>query len=199
MAGGNFELLFDRAALQGLIATLEATGSEVTKAANRAAERTMRSVRSGVAKEVAKAHGIPVKMLTNRITLKSYKGEDPVWILFVGINRMPVDVADPNVKQTEAGLSHKGGMVKGGFYQDVFHHGRKGWIRKKRARELGLKLPGLDGPGSGVNIDGRFPVIRISHDLATITTPIFRRYQKIATRTFEARFEHELKHIKGMT
>ncbi|MGL5483092.1 MAG: hypothetical protein ACRDC7_14460, partial [Aeromonas veronii] len=98
----------------------------------------------------------------------------------------------------DTGLKHKGGTVQGGFYKDVFHHGRRGWIRKKRARALGLDLPGLKGSGSGVNIDGRFPIIRISHNLETACTPIFKKYERKGRKRFEDEFHRQLKLIKGM-
>ncbi|MGL5285673.1 MAG: hypothetical protein ACRC8D_06000 [Aeromonas sp.] len=195
MAGSNFELTFDRQALQGIITALEATGPELTKAADRAAKRTLIWMRARITKGVSGALGIPAAKLRTRITIKKPGGNPPAWILFLGVNRMPVDVAS-TVSQTKRGLRHRGGTVQGGFYQDVFKHGRKGWIRKGRARRLGLKLPGLSGAGSFD--DGRFPVLRISHDLEAAATPIVEQYRKQGEGRFLAQLEHEIKYIKGL-
>lgn len=195
------ELLFDQATLKDFIDSIQATGPEVMRAADMAARDAMRWMQSRISREVSVSLGIPLPQLKTRITQKRVGGGNgrALWVLFLGVNQMPIDIADPGVSQTPAGLKHKGGMVQGGFHKDVFHHGRRGWIRKKRARDLGLKLPGLKGSGSGVNIDGRFPVLRISHDLHAACAPIFKKYEIQGRRMFETEFNRQLLRIKGIT
>ncbi|MGL4355652.1 MAG: hypothetical protein ACRCTP_17605 [Aeromonas popoffii] len=198
MAGANFEILFKPEDLQAAITAVAASSSDIQKASDRAARRTMQWMRARISKDVSASLGIPAAMMRTRLTVKHFSGSRPVWILFLGVNRMPVDLTG-TVAQSSTGLRHRGGTIKGGFHKDVFSHGKKGWIRKKRARELGLKMPGLEGAGSGLNIDGRFPVLRISHDLNEAARGIMQRHQAQGHRQFLIRFEHELKHIKGLT
>ncbi|MGL4755193.1 MAG: hypothetical protein ACRCXB_22775 [Aeromonadaceae bacterium] len=196
MAGNKaqFDILFQQSDFDGLIASLQAAPADFNKASDRAASRTMQWMRARVSRELAARLGIPVAKLRTRITQKKYSTSTPYWVLFLGVNHLPIDLTGP-IKQNSIGLGHRGGTVRGGFKKDVFSNGEKGWIRKKRARQLGLKLPGLKGEGSGINIDGRFPVLRISHDLEDAATPIFHKYHAQAKRQFMERFEHELAHI----
>ena len=205
MSGSKTELLFDQATLQAFISSIQASGPEVMKAANMAAGDTMRWLRTRIAGEVSKSTGIPLAKLKTRITQKRVGGGKgrALWVLFLGVNRMPIDIADPGVSQSSTGLTHKGGTVKGGFHKDVFNHGRRGWIRKKRARELGLTLPGLEKGKNNVTFHGelkhKFPILRISHDLHAACEPIFRKYDAQGRRRFESEFNRQLLRIKGIT
>lgn len=205
MSGSKTELLFDKATLQSFVDSINATGPEVMKAANLAASSTMRWLRSRIAGEVSASLGIPLAKLNTRITQKRVGGgkDRALWVLFLGVNRMPIDIADPGVSQNQTGLTHKGGTVKGAFYKDVFKHGRRGWIRKKRGRELGLDLPGLEKGRDNVTLKGglsnKFPILRVSHNLHAAAAPIFKKYEPQGQRRFESEFNRQLLRIKGIT
>lgn len=201
MAGANqFELVFNKAQVQAAILAMAATPQEVKKASDRAARHTMNAMRTLIAKSISSELNIPANKLKTRLNVRKFGNESPVWILFVGLNSMPVDQIG-DVSQTGAGLQHRNGLVKGGFHKDVFQNGRKGWIRKKRARALGLKLPGLEKGRDNVtfrgNLAGRYPVVRIATDLGGMAQTIINHWQSKSRARFLTRFEHELQFIKG--
>ncbi|APU01162.1 hypothetical protein [Aeromonas phage 32] len=199
MAGANqFELVFNKAQVQAAILAMAATPQDIKKASDRAARHTMNAMRTLIAKSISSELNIPVNKLKTRLNVRKYGNDSPVWILFVGLNAMPVDQIG-DVSQTGAGLQHRNGMVQGGFHKDVFGNGRKGWIRKKRARTLGLNLPGLEKGKNNVtfrgNLAGRYPVVRISTDLGGMAQTIINHWQSKSRARFLTRFEHELKFI----
>lgn len=192
MAGASFSIAFRKEDLQAITDAVEASTSEYLRAADRAAKRTMIWLRQRISQEVGAALGIPQSSLRTRITMKKTEGRSPAWVLFMGVNRLPYDKTGPT-SQNPYGLLHRSGAVKGGFKADV--SGQKGWIRKGRAKALGLKLPGGEGVRSET---ANLPIIRISHDLDASATPIIERYGAQVNRLFMQRFEHELKQIKGL-
>ncbi|APU00746.1 hypothetical protein [Aeromonas phage Asp37] len=201
MAGAKFELLFNQSEVNAAIQAMAATPQEIKKASDRAARHTMNAMKTLIARAISAQLNIPVNKLKTRLNVKKYNGTNPVWILFVGLNNMPMDVIG-NVSQNPTGLQHRNGIVKGGFYKDVFSHGRKGWIRKARARALGLKLPGLEKGKNNVtfrgSLAGRFPLVRISTDLGQAAQMIINHFQTKAKGRFLIRFEHELRNIKEL-
>lgn len=202
MAGANqFELVFDNSQVQAAILAMAATPKEVSKASDRAARHTMNAMKTLIARSISAQLNIPVNALKSRLSVRKYgNGSPSVWMLWVGLNAMPVQQIG-NISQNKAGLRHKGGIVKGGFDKDVFSSGQRGWIRKSRAKALGLKLPGLDKAGSKqppAHLRGRFPVVRIATDLGVAAQTIINQWQSKSSERFLTRFEHELSHIKGM-
>lgn len=201
MSGAKFELLLGKSDIQGAIQAMAASPAEINKAANAASRHTLKKMSTLVARSISAVSGIPTKALRSRISVRKYSSENPVWILFVGLNRMPMDIAE-TVSQNPVGLKHSRGIVKGGFYKAVHSHAPQGWIRKKRARDLGLRLPGL-GEGNpavrfpGSDMNSRFPVLRISHDLGQHAQTVINQFQGRVRADFLVRFEHELKRIKG--
>lgn len=203
MAGANqFELVFDNSQVQAAILAMAATPKEVSKASDRAARHTMNAMKTLIARSISAQLNIPVNALKSRLNVRKYgNGSPSVWMLWVGLNAMPVQQIG-NISQNKAGLRHKGGIVKGGFDKDVFSSGQRGWIRKSRARALGLKLPGLEKGKDNVtfhgSLAGRFPVVRIATDLGAAAQTIINQWQAKSRERFLTRFEHELSHIKGM-
>lgn len=202
MAGAKFELLFNQSQVNAAIQAMAASPSEIKKASDRAARHTMTVMGTVVSRAVSAASGIPMKALKSRLRVSKLSGDNPVWVLWLGLNNMPYDVAGP-VSQSPTGLVHGKGVVKGGFYKGVYTKAPQGWIRKKRARELGLKLPGIEKGKDNVTLLGdlpsRFPVMRISHDLGKHADMVVKEFEGKARARFVVRFEHELKHIKGLT
>lgn len=203
MAGANqFELVFDKSQVQAAILAMAATPQEVNKASDRAARHTMNAMRTLIARSISSQLNIPVNKLKSRLNVRKYgSGSPSVWILWVGLNAMPLDQIGP-ISQNRSGLRYRGGTVKGGFDKDVFSSGQRGWIRKKRARDLGLKIPGLEKGRDNVtlrgSLAGRFPVVRIATDLGAAAQTIINHWQGKSRERFLTRFEHELRHIKGM-
>ncbi|MGL4505185.1 MAG: hypothetical protein ACRCUF_05575 [Aeromonas sobria] len=199
MAGAKFELLFDPAQVNAAIQAMAATPQEIKKASDRAARHTLNAMKTLIARSISSQLNIPVNKLKKRLSVRRYTGDKPVWILFVGLNSMPVDQIG-DVSQSPTGITHRNGSVKGGFYKDVFNHGRKGWIRKSRARKLGLKLPGLEKGKDNVtfkgSLAGRFPLVRISTDLGQAAQTIINHFETKARARFLTRFEHELENLK---
>lgn len=199
MAGAKFELLFDQSQVNAVVQEMAATPQEIKKASDRAARHTMNVMRTLVARTLSSEFKIPAYALKSRLTVRHYSGTRPAWILFVGLNAMPVDVIGPT-SQAKTGLQHRNGLVKGGFNTDVYKNGKRGWIRKKRARDLGLKLPGLEKGRDNVTLlgglAGRFPLVRIATDLGTAADAIISHFQGKARDRFLARFDHELRHLK---
>ncbi|QIZ02623.1 hypothetical protein AhyVDH1_018 [Aeromonas phage AhyVDH1] len=199
MAGAKFELVFNQSQVQAAIQAMAATPAEITKASDRAARHTLNAMKTLIARSISVQLNIPVNKLKTRLSIKRYSASSPVWILWVGLNAMPVDQIGP-VSQNPTGLSHRNGIVKGGFHQALFGQGRHGWIRKKRARELGLNLPGLEKWKHNVTFHGelkhKFPVVRISTDLGKAAETIINHWQSKARGRFLTRFEHELANIK---
>lgn len=198
VGNSSFQVYFKQADFDGLIASMQALPKDIELASSRAANRTMQWLRAQVSRELSARFGIPKAKLRTRITSKRI-GNSPLWVLFMGVNHMPIDVASP-IKQSSIGLVHKGGTVRGGFKKSIFGGGEKGWIRKRRARALGLKLPGLDSSSpsaqSGLKLShSRFPVLRISHDLEKGSRELFEKYTTQAHRQFMERFEHELSNV----
>ncbi|AWH14521.1 hypothetical protein [Aeromonas phage 13AhydR10PP] len=199
MSGAKFELVFNQSDLNAAIQAMAATPAQIKKASDRAARHTMKVMSTLIARSISSELNIPVNKLKSRLNVKKYGGNAPVWILWVGLNAMPVDQIG-NVSQNQEGLSHRNGITKGGFHKDVFGNGRKGWIRKKRARALGLKLPGLEKGKNNVtfrgNLAGRYPVVRIATDLGAMAQTIINHWQGKARSRFIARFEHELSYLQ---
>lgn len=192
MAGVDFNT-----AIQAAIAEMAASTKDINIAAYRAGHRTMQFLRTAVSRSMAAQLGIPVGKLKGRVRYIPSNAKRPEWRLFVGLNDMPYDIAG-KVYQNAVGLSHKGGVVKGGFYSNP--HGKAGgWIRKKRAKDLGLKLPGLDKntKAKSAKEKHRFPVLRISHDLGIAADPVMMVFEKQANAKFLERFNHELRRLKG--
>lgn len=202
MAGAKFELSFNQSQVNAVIQEMAATPAEVKKASDRAARHTMNAMKTLIVRAISSQFKIPVSALRSRVTVRKYSADNPVWIMFVGLNSMPVDKVGP-ISQNPTGLKHRNGLVKGGFDTDVFKNGKRGWIRKKRARDLNLDLPGLEKWKHSVTLRGplagRFPIVRISTDLGGAASTIIAHFQSKAKGRFLARFEHELKHIKGLT
>ena len=193
MAGSNFSISFKESDLRALVDSLGASMLEANKAAARAARRTLATVRAAIRRDVAAQLNIPQNKLTTRLIVRPLGVSS--WELFFGVNRMPYDKTS-NVSQNAFGMAHRTRDIKSGFVDNMGGGTKKGWIRKGRARQLGIDLPGL---GSGPAGTGRLPIIRISHDLEEVANPIFERHQKRISSLFLARFEHELKNIKGLT
>ncbi|MGL4755652.1 MAG: hypothetical protein ACRCXB_25105 [Aeromonadaceae bacterium] len=200
MSGAKFELLFNQSQVNAVIAELAATPTQITKASNAAARHTLNVMSTLVARTLAQTSGIPSKALKTRMRVSRLSGTNPVWILWVGLNDMPYDVAGP-VSQSRAGLVHGKGTVKGGFYKGVFDKTPYGWIRKKRARELKLDIAGIKKSENSIPLDaslsGRFPVMRISHDLGKHADEIIKGFEDKARARFLERFDHELRRLKG--
>ncbi|MGL5589086.1 MAG: hypothetical protein ACRDDI_13615 [Aeromonas veronii] len=191
MAGSSFTVQFKQQDLQGVISSLGALPKDIEQASRSAAKRALNMTLVAIRREVAFKLNISQKALKTRLTVR---GAGPgTWILFFGVNRLPYDRTG-NVDQNSYGMTHKTSDTKSGFVDNMGGSTKKGWIRKGRARQLGLKLPGLAG---GKPDDGRLPILRIAHDLEAVATPIFERHQKRLSTLFAARFEHELKRIRG--
>lgn len=199
MAGAKFELVFNQSDVNAAIQAMAATPAQIKKASDRAARHTMKALSTLIARSISSELNIPVNKLKSRLNVRKYGGSSPIWILWVGLNAMPVDQIG-EVSQSQQGLSHRNGLVKGGFHKDVFGNGRKGWIRKKRARDLGLKLPGLEKGKNNVtfkgHLAGRYPVVRIATDLGSMAQTIINHWQSKARARFLVRFEHELSNLQ---
>lgn len=189
MAGSSFNLAVNEKALAGVIASVGASAVHINKAAEMAAKRTLSMLQTRIKREVAAALNIPQKNLNARLVIR--RGGKASWVLFFGINRMPYDKTGA-VKQNTRGMTHRSGDIKSGFTDKMGGSSDKGWIRKGRAKQLGIKLPGLAG---GKPDDGRLPILRISHDLDAAAQPVFARHEKAASRIFHERFEHELRRL----
>lgn len=191
MTGNNsFDVKFNQADFLGLVTALESSAQDVNLAANRAARRTMAWMRVNVAKDCATLLGIPASRLKTRIRQRKLGNNQ--WSLFVGTNPLPYDRTG-KVGQSTMGMTHPTTTVRAGWVNKMGGSTDKGFIRKGRAKKLGLKLPGLKGNfKEGANL----PILRISHDLHEITTPIFDKYAAQGSRYFRQRFEHELRNIK---
>lgn len=199
MAGAKFELSFQESQFNAAIQAMAASPAEIQKAADRAARHTLRAMQTLIAKSLSKQFNIPYLKLRARLNVRKYNGASPVWILWVGLNPMAVDQIG-NVSQNTVGLQHRNGLVKGGFHQGLFGQGRKAWIRKKRARELGLKLPWMEA-GNGrqppKELKHKFPVIRIGTDLGAAAGDIIQHFNAKAKDRFVTRFVHELEFIRS--
>lgn len=199
MAGAKFELVFNQSQVNAAIQAVAATPAEVKKAADRAARHTLAAMKTLIARSISSQLNIPVNKLKARLSVKKYGDSAPVWILWVGLNAMPVSFIGP-ISQNQSGLQHRNGITKGGFDKDVFGNGQRGWIRKKRARALGLKIPGLEKWKHNVTfhgeLAGRFPVVRVATDLGEAAQTIINHWQSKARDRFLPRFEHELRNIK---
>lgn len=181
-------------------AEIEATPEQLTKAANRAIKKTIRWLRSRVAREVAQALGIPQKAFKQRLTNHVIgTGMDQVHILWLGVAPLAAEMLG-RPRQTRAGITVGKRKYPGAFYRDVYGDGPAAWIRKRRAAALGLDLPSWSGRRKGSSSDwlssdgngGRFPVMRVAVDIESVAGEIFRRYQRRASDRFGVVLEQEL-------
>lgn len=190
----GFSLSVKQDELARVLAQVTAEAKHLPKAADRAARRVFEWLRNQVARELGRQLGIPQAALKTRLTVRRYEGNPPAWVLFLGSEPMPVDKMG-KVSQNRVGVAARGGTTKGGFISNVYADGRKAWIRKRRARALGLDLYGID-KGETFN-NGRFPVMRISRDIHKAAAPIFKQYSQQAERRFYERLGHELAQLSG--
>lgn len=189
MAGGDIDLTLRNSDLQALTAALGASSKQYIKAADWAAKRTMNWLRVRVQKELAASLSVAQKRLKTRLSVRRVNGEPHAWKLFVGLNAMNVDTMGA-FSQNKQGLKHKAGFTKAGFATDL--HGKKGFIRAGRARQLGIKLPNL---GSGSNHNQRLPILRIATDIEGEAMMVINQYQAMARTQFMREFESALSRI----
>jgi len=187
-------------------ALIQATPKQLELASKRAMKKTIRWLRTRVAREVSQALGISQKAFKQRLTsTSSGSGADLAHILWMGVAPLAVEMIG-KPRQTKKGVSVGKRKYAGAFYRDVYGDGPRVWIRKARAHALGLDLPSWSGKSSSSRSSwlesaenrGRFPVMRVAVDVESVASEIFRRYQRRAQERFGTVLEQELNYAVNL-
>lgn len=208
-SGVDIKINFARE-LQQASAVIQATPKQLQLAGGRAIKKTMRWLKTRIARELAASIGVSQKVLKSRIWLShAGSGYDAVTIFGFGTAPMAVDRMG-NARQTKAGVSLRDKRYKGAFYRNVYGDGDKVWIRKSRANALGMNLPKLDsyntarggdfhfldsGGANDSSQRGRFPIVRIGVDIADVSAEVFKRFQARIPEEFRKILAQELNYV----
>lgn len=197
-AGVSIQMDFARD-IRKATALIQATPKQLQTASDRATRKTIRWLTSRLARDLGQALNINQKAIKDRIASSSMgSGSDRVHILWLGVAPIAAEKLG-NPRQTRTGVTVGRRRYEGAFYRDVYGDGEKVWIRKSRAVALAMDLPDWGGKKGGDGsflrnpaARGRFPIRRVSVDISTAATEIFRRYERQAIVRFGELIEQEL-------
>ncbi len=194
-AGVSVEMNFAREVTRAT-AAIQATPKQLEKASNRAIKKTIRWLRTRIAREISAATKVPQKALKPRLTASvAGRGSDRVHILWFGSMPLPAENAG-NPRQTRKGTNVGRHRYEGAFVATIYNPEANVWIRTRRNASAGHYTLGKrrKPAPSGVppELSGRFPVQRVGIPLDTLAAEVFKRYQKRAEARFGVLIEQEL-------
>lgn len=200
-AGVSIQMDFARE-LQRATALIQATPKQIQTAADRATRQTIRWLTGRLARDLGSALNIKQKAIKDRITASAVgSGSDRAYILWLGVAPISVEKLG-NPRQTRTGVTVGRRRYEGAFYRDVYGDGERVWIRKSRAVALAMDLPEWGGKKGGdgsflrnPDARGRFPIRRVSVDISTVASEVFRRYDRQAIERFGVLIEQELNFV----
>lgn len=135
-------------------------------AQRRAINKTLRWLRTHVARAVSQEEKIAVRAVRERIRLKPAKGSASKGEMWFGINPLPARLLG-QPRQTATGVSVRGRNYRGAFYKQVHGDTPDIWIRRSSKHFNADDYPDM-GSGSG-NLDdslkGRFPLVKAKTNL----------------------------------
>ncbi|MCO7217132.1 phage tail protein [Halomonas sp. OfavH-34-E] len=195
-AGVSVQLNFAREITRAT-AAIQATPDQLQKASDRAIKKTIRWLKTRIAREISAATKVPQKALKPRLTTSVVgTGRDRVHILWFGSLPLAAENAG-NPRQTRKGTSVGKHRYEGAFVATIYNPEANVWIRSRRNASAGhftMGKPRKPSSGAGVppELSGRFPVQRVGIPLDTLAAEVFKRYQRRAEARFGELIEQEL-------
>lgn len=120
--------------LQNASAAIQATPEQLTKAGQRAIKKTMRWVKTRIARELSQVLGVSQKALKPRFSLKTVgKGVDAATILFLGTDNLGAEKSG-NARTTKHGVTVGKRKYESAFYTPVSSGNKYIFKRKTKAR-----------------------------------------------------------------
>ncbi|MDE1464792.1 hypothetical protein [Spartinivicinus poritis] len=175
---------------------IQAAPKQLEKASQRAMRKTIRWLKSRMAREISKTMKVPQKVIKERFKdATTGKGVNKVFTLWIGTLPLAAEqVSKP--RQTNKGVSVRSHRFEGAFYKPVFDGQAKVWIRSKR--NLTLNYPSLNPKKKKAigqvpkHLKGRFPIQRIGVPIDGVTEELFKRYKNRAVERFSTLLQQEL-------
>lgn len=194
-SGVSVQLNFARE-INRATAAIQATPKQVEKASDRAIKKTIRWLKTRVAREISTATKVPQKSLKPRMTTTvAGKGADRVHILWFGSMPLPAEKAG-KARQTKKGTTAGKHRFEGAFVATIYNPEANVWVRTRRNQSVGhLTLGKKRRPGAGSvprELAGRFPVQRVGVELDALAGEVFKRYHQRAEARFGELIEQEL-------
>lgn len=178
-------------------AAIQATPKQLEKASNRAIRKTIRWLKTRVAREISAVTKVPQKALKPRLTTSvAGRGRDRVHILWFGTLPLAAEQVG-NPRQTKRGTNVGKHRFEGAFVATIYNPEANVWVRTRRnasAGHLTLGKPRRGRPSGSVprELAGRFPVQRVGIELDAMVGEVFRRYQRRAEARFAELIDQEL-------
>lgn len=178
-------------------AAIQATPKQLEKASNRAMRKTIRWLKTRIAREISLLTKVPQKALKPRMTVSTAgRGTDRVHILWFGTLPLAAEQAG-NPRQTRRGTNVGKHRFEGAFVSKIYNPEANVWVRTRRNASaghftLGKQRRGRPSGSVPSALSGRFPVQRVGIDLGTMAGEVFRRYQRRAEARFAELIDQEL-------
>lgn len=185
--------------LQIVTSQLEAKPAQLKKAYRRAIKKTMRWLRTQIARNIASQTGIPQKKLKTRFSMKTLgSGAAAVDILWIGT--VPVPAEDVGkARQTTKGVSVKKHRFEGAFLSDIYgSSGDAVWIRASRNAGRYASTGRARKPNPHqlpAALRGRFPLQHLAVEMADPAERAMKRLEQRVPDVFQKRFEEELNYV----
>lgn len=156
MARSGVDIQIDFAKeLQQASAVIQSTPQQLSLAGQRAIKKTMRWLRTRIARELSQSLAISQKVLKPRFSLSTVgTGIDAATILWLGVNAMPAEILG-KARQTRKGVTVGRRKYDGAFYQQVYGDSYRVW-RRKDVRRFPVKAEVVEISDQAAEVFGRF-------------------------------------------
>lgn len=188
----SLEILFDKSAIEAMIANYGATDKQARKAAVSALRKLRKNVQTLVKRQVAKKENIPQKALNKRV-YGSKVDDDAVLTIWVGTKDvMPHQIGN----QVQDAKGVKVGRYRawtGAFIANPFRSGEAVWIRMSSKHYTPALYPSADWrakvPGKQGN---RFPIVKVGVPIEESVAEVIEGNQQEIMDLFMRRLDQEL-------
>jgi hypothetical protein len=171
--GVNIQIDFAKE-LQLASALIQGTPKQLALAGQRAIKKTMRWVKSRMARELAQSLAVSQKALAPRFYLSTDGvGLDATTILWMGVNALPAEMLG-HARQTKSGVTVGKRKYAGAFYRKVYGDKSRVW------RRVGAS---------------RFPVKAEVVEISEQATEVFNRFQLRVPAEFQRLLKQELNYV----
>lgn len=188
----SLEILFDKSAIEAMIANYGATDKQARKAAVSALRKLRKNVQTLVKRQVAKKENIPQKALNKRV-YGSKVDDDAVLTIWVGTKDvMPHQIGNPvqDAKGVKVGRYR---AWTGAFIANPFRSGEAVWIRMSSKHYTPALYPSADWrakvPGKQGN---RFPIVKVGVPIEESVAEVIEGNQQEIMDLFMRRLDQEL-------
>lgn len=141
---------------------LSKTAPKAMQAAQRRAiNKTLRWLRTHMARAVSQEEKIAVRAVRTRLRMRPVKGSGRDGTLWFGLNPLPARLLG-NPKQSKSGVSVRGRRYTGAFYKQVYGDQPDIWIRRSSKHFRESDYPYMQkGTGNlDSSLEGRFPLVK---------------------------------------